>query len=78
MYQRSNATISKQEVKFVDEGIDAGGANLTGTDRIHAQANAATYQQMQKSAPHAEVSAEHASKRKRVRPSDKLRADESV
>lgn len=74
--QRDN--LFKQEVKFVDDGIDAGGANLTGTDRIHAQANAATYQQMQKSAPHAEVSAEHASKRKRVRPSDKLRADESV
>ena len=74
--QRDN--LFKQEVKFVDGGIDASGSNLTGTDRIHAQANAATYQQMQKSAPHAEVSAEHASKRKRVRPSDKLRADESV
>lgn len=75
--QRDN--LFKQEVKFVDEGtVDAGGSNLTGTDRIHAQANAATYQQMQKSAPPAQSGSEHAAKRKRVRPSDKLRADESV
>ncbi len=79
----------KPEVKFVDESTassaasqvidaDAPSTNLTGTDKIHAKANAATYQQMQKSAPKSSPLAQSEAKRKRVRPSDKLRADESV
>lgn len=77
----------KQEVKFVDDAPaesaapaadGAPSSNLTGTDKLHAQANAATYQQMQKSAPKSSPLAQSESKRKRVRPSDKLRADESV